>query len=71
MATLVRKCRAFKADLDNGYRVAIVSAVSGRRDRFNVIAWGNTARAWVVGREITLGHAKRLVAVYAERRAVR
>ena len=60
--TVFRPCKAFHAEHDNGDHFLITyDYAAGRKGRYTVLVWRVGKMARIIGRELPLGFAKRIV----------
>lgn len=64
----MKRCKAYHASHDNGDHFLVAYDYNaGRKNRYTVFVWRVGRTAKIIGRELTLGHAKRIVAAYPKR----
>lgn len=61
----MKPCKAFHTENANGDHFLIAYDYnSGRRHRYTTFVWRVGRRARIIGRELTLGHSKKIVAAW-------
>jgi hypothetical protein len=64
----MKLCKAFHEEHDNGNHFLIAYDYNaGRRNRYTVLVWRVGKTAKIIGRELPLGQAKKVVAIYPKR----
>ena len=66
----MKRCKAFLIEHQNGNNFIIIYDYnSGKQNRYTTLVWRVGRTGKVIGRELTLGHSRQIVAVYPKKPA--